>query len=199
MDEKLSRLIAGLQGADRNMRESSAEALAACGSEVAEAIPDLNRLCEQHSDADVRRCSVLALGGIGFSSREDVLSILLQTLKDPDSTVRAESVLALGILDRPSKTVGPLAEALKDTDDEVRFHAAGELGELGPEAAGALKVLMDSARDPNEHVRCLVVWALGEIDCVVAIPSLEEALNGGVDTVRTTARMSLNHLKRRRV
>ena len=192
MDEIVMVLIAGLTVADPKVRARSARTLAAWGSAASEAIPSLKPLC-LHANTDVRRCSVWALGAIGVRS-EEALSVILQTLRDPSPLVRRQSLWALEEMDMPSATVGPLIQALKDQEADVREEAAFVLGYMGPEVVMSAVTLIECVRDPAPSVRRQSILALELLKSTDAIPTIETALNDTDPSVREAARSALLRL-----
>jgi HEAT repeat protein len=70
-------------------------------------------------------------------------------------------------------------EVLKSSHIFVRFHIAEALGQIGPNAVGAVPALADALKDPDEDVRFHAAEALGKIgpNAAGAVPALADALN----------------------
>jgi HEAT repeat protein len=56
-----------------------------------------------------------------------------------------------------------LTKALKDEDPRVRAGAAQSLGQIGPEAEGALSALNEALKDEDARVRDAATWALSAL------------------------------------
>jgi HEAT repeat protein len=69
---------------------------------------------------------------------------------------------------------------------------------MGPAAAGAVPALAEMMlQDPNGYVRGSAATALGQIDLMVAIQALEEALKDEDADVRRHAESALRLINRR--
>jgi HEAT repeat protein len=75
-----------------------------------------------------------------------------------------------------------LLRQLRSADPNVRCEAAGALGALGGDGAAAVCPLLDTCRDPDEHVRGEAAHSLWELaaSCVGAVPEAERLLVAGV-------------------
>src|SRR5438067_696611 len=89
--------------------------------------------------------ALLTLAGSGpFAGADDKapdakkIDELLKDLKGKDAAKKKHAAVALGAVGAhaPEKVVKGLADALKDTDDKVRWAAALSLGSLGQGAKG---------------------------------------------------------------
>jgi HEAT repeat protein len=101
-----------------------------------------------------------ALEAIGYSSAEGVPELLDEAYHDPDDLMRISAVFAMGRSADPQWAERVLAETDSDSP-QMRFEAARACGELQyPDAVPALARLLD---DPDDQVREVSVWALGQI------------------------------------
>ena len=76
-----------------------------------------------------------------------------------DGQVRSAAAKALGRTGDPS-ALGPLVDALKDADVEVRTNVTEALGRIG---ANAVEPLIATLEDPDDHVRIGAATALRQI------------------------------------
>jgi HEAT repeat protein len=105
---------------------------------------------------------------------------------------KRRAVLALAELAPQSPpAVQALCEALRDSDDRVRFMAAAALGRIGPAAEAAIPALLETLDDPaasNEAAESLV--RLGK----AAVPALLEVMAKGKESLRTHAAATLTRI-----
>lgn len=109
-----------------------------------------------------------------------------------DSRTRSVAALTLGAVE-DDRAAGPLAAALADTSEEVRYSAAIALGSLGDERA--IGPLIQALESKKRWARSMASWsllALGE----QARPALEEAARKGRLGARFRARRILRRLNR---
>lgn len=74
-----------------------------------------------------------------------------------------------------SRSVGPLIEALKDSDPTVQASAATALGQLGDPTA--VQPLIAALRDPHPQIRANAAWSLGKIKDLRAVQPLIDTLS----------------------
>jgi HEAT repeat protein len=86
------------------------------------------------------------------------------------------------------RAIPHLTEALKDPDEEVRFHVARNLGKF---EEPAVPFLLDALKDPDEHVRRYAAWILGVIGDERALPALKTALEDPSEYVRKGVEQAL--------
>lgn len=82
-----------------------------------------------------------------------------QLVKSKKVEERADAAKMLGDL-KAKEAVGPLASALKDTDEDVRWNAAYSLVEISPDAKEAIPALKEALKDSSGHVRLNAASAL---------------------------------------
>ncbi len=70
--------------------------------------------------------------------------------------------------------VEELIQAFQDDDWEVRRNAAYALGEIGPEAKGAVPALIQAFQDDDWEVRNSAAYALRQIRTPEALKAVEE-------------------------
>jgi len=140
----VARLIADPDG---NLRGMSSNLLLTFGSD---AIPALKMQLKQPS-AEVRLGATQTLGRFG-NHKKDVAHALVPLLKDKDLRVK---LAVLGILSqmRSPELAGPVGEALRDSDPQVRRASAQYLQQAPKEARPALPALVHALRDSDAQVR----------------------------------------------
>jgi len=94
------------------------------------------------------------------------------------------------------RTTSQWIEALKSNDPGLRVSAAWALGEIGPEAAGAVPLLIEAFRDQHPAARWNAVEAVGKIGptAAQAVPPLIEALKDPEAALRWRAAWSLGKI-----
>jgi len=96
-----------------------------------------------------------------------------------------------------ASSVEDLLQDLEGEDPDDRLDAAVELGESGPEAAGAAKALTDRmARDPNPLVRAACARALARIGPKDAAEAFVRALDDKDPLVREEAVLALGRARK---
>jgi HEAT repeat protein len=137
------------------------------------------------SDRKIRQQAVAALGEVGAQAHR-ALPVLRAALKETALRDEAESVRSRAVHallqtgPQPASEVAALSAALRDELDEVRFHAAVALGDLGRAARPAVAALTHAhVWDEDPAVRLAAAVALWKIDRQgpVVIPALIKALN----------------------
>lgn len=104
--------------------------------------PDLFGAAAASPDPWLRKKAALAAGRLRDPGATETITRLL---RDPDAGVRRAAAFAAGLAD-DRRLVLPLVRALGDPDMGVSVSSAFALGKLGgPEATGALLVVLDSA------------------------------------------------------
>jgi HEAT repeat protein len=130
-------------------------------------------------------CSInlLAAGGIGVPKKEDVPKYLKQLQSSPSAADRARAAEMLGKrgginANDVDDAVEPLQAAMKkDKDAGVRAASARALGNIHPEAADTVPLLVDRLKnDSSMDVKMATVVALGQYgsDAKEAVPALNE-------------------------
>ncbi|HLW68619.1 MAG TPA: HEAT repeat domain-containing protein [Gemmataceae bacterium] len=118
-------------------------------------------------------CLLLAVLLCAGCRREKSTDELIADLKSPQAKDRIGAVRLLEQRrTEPSKVVPVLIEALKDTEDDVRWGAANGLGYYGEQARDAIPALQQMQQhDPDARVRLAAKRALTRIDPSLATPS----------------------------
>jgi HEAT repeat protein len=104
---------------------------------------------------------LLAYCGCGGKSTDE----LIADVKSPQAGDRVKAVRLLPQRkEEAAKVVPALIEALKDSQDDVRWSAAIGLGYFGEEAKDAIPPLQEAQHDPDARVREAAGVALSRID-----------------------------------
>jgi HEAT repeat protein len=137
---------AALHDGDDGVRAEAARALLRAGPQPATEIPAL--VDALHSPVDVVRFhAALALGGSRRDGLPAVPDLIHASLWDVASAVRLGAAVALWKIGREGPLVlEVLTEALGDADELVCWLAAECLGQMGPEARGAVLTLRQALR-----------------------------------------------------
>lgn len=161
-------LLHGLESGDKDTARNAAYGLSAVD---AAAVPGLiDRL--GHASEQTRGYAAFALGEIGLqghTAAADAVAGLAKLAGDESEWVRRNMAEALGTLDiqeqpaAQSAAVNTLAQALQDSDGQVRFTSALSLARLGSAAAAAVPALQGALHDENRYVRANAVDALNRI------------------------------------
>jgi HEAT repeat protein len=127
---------------------------------------------------------------------EQVIPELIERLQAPEASRRLRAAAALGRFGAlAAEAVPALVDALHDEDAHVRKMAALALGDIGPSAGPAVPALVRALRDPEPGVRRRAALALGEMNCLVALPALQQmAAQDSAETVRRAAQRVLGLL-----
>jgi HEAT repeat protein len=167
-------LLKVLRDEDWWVRSRAAEALGKIGSP--EAVIALKEGLRDEA-LRVRLDAAESLGKIGSA---DAIGVLVEGFRDQPAAVFLEVVNILGKNGSPeainvvcsTKVVRSLTEALRDTNADVRWHAAQYLGNIGSfEAIDALTMVL---KDESEIVREMAADALGKIGSREAVDILIE-------------------------
>ncbi len=123
-------------------------------------------------DCDVRRAAGAYCSRVIFLSWQDeaVLAPLRQALGDSDPGVRAGAANALRHLKRTASPAEPdlLTMLRQDPDPEVRRSAGRSLAMLEYETQAIFAGLEAGLDDPDEEVRRICAWGLGQWDSMTA-------------------------------
>jgi HEAT repeat protein len=187
-------LLEGMRDEDKAVRVEAALALWRVGRQSKIAVPLLLQTLKSTSCSEevlegafsgevARKAAIDALGEIGPEAKEAIPLLIEALQKAPFSNI--EAALALWWIDRQAKTaVAYLLNVLKDNQVETnRSDAAWALGEIGPEAAGAVPDLLEAFNDDVAWVRAsaaLAVWKITQ-DSNTAVPVLINVLKNRSD------------------
>jgi HEAT repeat protein len=168
----------------------------------------VERLARQLRSSDLRSRveAANALAALGPRAGEAVPALL-------NAMGRAASEIEFArAVGKAMKAIGPaavprLVSALRSDVPKARFHAAGALAKLGPDAAGAVAALTEALEaDPDYSVRSNAAVALGAIGPAAssALPALRRAAGGPNEKLtgdparaelRVRARMAMDQVK----
>lgn len=196
-----------LNGDDYLKRVAAAELLYQYGHKPARLISVATTSLNE-GNAETRSQALQLLSTIGFESRVAIDSIV-EAAKDDSSQVRLRVAWCLGNLgpDLKEKSVPPLLELIKDSDDQVSLAAAHALFEVDGPVDSAIRVMIDASSSlelgdlgkdaqpaigqllkwlkPNHGImkRCEAAEALGEIG--VASPEVIAGLSAALRDGKT--------------
>jgi predicted Zn finger-like uncharacterized protein len=188
-------LNAALKDTNPLLRLAAATALGKIGTPARVCYPTLDQLAKEDKQPEVRKAASEAIKKIGPPTRTDVQTLLIPALKNPNPDYRAAAAVCLWMLFREARdAVLPLSEALADTDEQVRSHAAFALAAIGPDAEEAVPALVRALQNQNDDLlRMRAAYALGEIGAKAkkAVLALRQALADKRPTVRLTTAQAL--------
>jgi HEAT repeat protein len=97
--------------------------------------------------------------------RLDTIEPLLALVSSPSAEVRDRVVISLGEFDVGSEAViAALSKSLRDSEPNVRRHAADAIGELGPKAADAIPLLAEALlNDKSAAMQTSVAKAMWKV------------------------------------
>jgi HEAT repeat protein len=159
-------LVAAMADPKPGVRQAAAWALGETDLASADVLSALRKsLDDPHDPTRINAASSLVVLRAGAA---DVLPALLAGLKHSDDLLRKRSAWSLGEIggDLGKAAVAPLAEALGDSEADVRTNAARALGKLGAAAEPALPALRRAEEDPDPEVRN----AVGEAIKAIGVP-----------------------------
>ncbi len=173
------------------VRCRAAQALGASGREETEALRGLERALDDEAAA-VRAAAAEGLGIWGRGAG-NALPLLTKKLRDRDTGVRVAAARSLWLIDDEVDQVVPvLIDALNDRS--VGWQAPFVLGEIGPQASGAIPALVEALkRERVPHplrTPPSAALALGLIG-PAAVPDLIATLHDERASVRTGAAIAL--------
>ena len=135
--------------------------------------------------------SLLAALAFSVQASEDKFTQDLQNLSHKDAKIRGEAAWALG-KSGDTRAVGPLVQALKDGDRNVREWAVLALAKMGRPAT---EELIFALKRESELVRWQAAAALGLINDSAAVEPLIKALFSPSNETRYWAAISLGQIK----
>jgi len=183
VDELLHTLIHG--GSDL---EEVAAALSKASPSVIPRLVDA-----VHSSTGSYRVWYYAGVALSLVKNHGALGELGKACQDENAWIRENSIKALGNMRGSARASSLAINALTDTQPQVRYYAAESIGLISRPAwskgldglwnrfqnllmtPSEVEALIDALQDPDNNVRCMSAWALGEIGDRRAIPALEEA------------------------
>jgi HEAT repeat protein len=150
------------------------------------ALPALLNAIEKDKDAQVRQEAVMLLGRLGPKTNGALKALMEALQTDKADEVREAAATAIAsekFTEASVAYVSVLANAMKDPHAGTRVAVAGALRNLGENARPAFGVLIESARNPKEHVLVReaavhVVSRYGK-DNAQTVPLLLDLLKGG--------------------
>ncbi len=138
--------------------------------------------------ADWQRFPTVELG------EQVIASFRLAVVSPQEDIPGAQSLSRLNDYLRPTATEREMAArvfatALRDSDEETRNKAAGQLGELGPAVRVVVPALAEALQDPSEEVRDSALGALRDAgeEARSALPRIIELLNNPANRWRAAS------------
>jgi len=161
--DSASKVIEALEDKDGDVRSCASSALRTMGDGV---LPALRASLGGLSDrARVDACKVMLDLRPGD---DEALATLANGLGHPDVAIRREASHALcnplgSERENRAKAaaVPALLRTLKDPDEDVRYHSAWALGEIGSKPEKVVPALIEALHDAEEEVRKHAAYALG--------------------------------------
>ncbi|MGB3292062.1 MAG: HEAT repeat domain-containing protein, partial [Phormidesmis sp.] len=186
-EEAVPALVELLEMEDEEIVTSAALALEKIGSEAAGATPTLIKLLE-HPTSRVRFRAAWAIAGIGAAA-EAAAANLVPLLQDSATDYAAANALA-AIGPAARDTIPDLVTAFK-AGTASRNDLATALAGIGDEGVLALSHLLDH---PDQDIRRITAYELGQARSAVAVPGLIEALADAESEVRFAAIAALGRI-----
>jgi len=139
------------------------------------------------ADDEVRWKAAIGLTRIGKPGVLHVVAVLMT------GGLKAKQCAAwtLGEIGDPD-AAGPLAGALEETDEDLRWKAAISLTQIGSKSLPALARVLGGT---SVETRRCAVWAAGKIGGPPALPTLEKALTDKDNHVRAKAVVALGNIR----
>ncbi|MBI3409221.1 MAG: HEAT repeat domain-containing protein [Planctomycetes bacterium] len=175
------------------VRGEAAAALGKFGDKAKEAIPALIKLLKDN-DPNVRLEATITLAKIG----PDSVPALTRALESQNKLTRMGAALSLGHLGSAAKRAEPeLKKLLKDTEEDVRCHAAQALFRIDPQTAETVVPVLSSALDSlDPYIRLCAMGTLSRIGPAAkdAVAKLKNCLKDEDYHLRMSAAIALGHI-----
>ncbi|MFN7715446.1 MAG: HEAT repeat domain-containing protein [Pseudanabaenaceae cyanobacterium] len=131
-----------------------------------------------------------AASALSWIGSAEAINALIRLLRHTSVNVQAAAAKSLGRASLPA--VSPLVDALKNSDDLVKVHAAHSLGQINSPLA--VSSLIEALQSQSRSVRFEAAWALGQIRSPLAATALANALTDGDMSVQSQAVQSLKNI-----
>ncbi len=193
--EAVPDLILVARTEDKDLRIQATQSLGAIGPEAKAAVPFFLEALN-HKDTDKELVSAINAAIVRFGSA--AVPGLLNALEDRNPLLRAKAAEVLGLLEADAKEAIPsLIKTLKDEAGSARAAASQALSKIGQPA---VKDLIRLLSDRDQALRVRAMQTLGQIgpDAKEAIPALNKAAMDEDETVRVTAKVSLDKIRGKR-
>jgi HEAT repeat protein len=179
-----------LKDKDAEVRATACAVIGMMGAKGKAAVPLLIDTLKD-KELSVVMADISALGEVGPAAREAAGPLL--AMSGYADFVYLEPLVAAALGDMGSAVVPELQAALKDTSVERRRVATSALGNIGPDAADAIKGLTKALGDAEPAIRALAARALGNIGkgAKSALPRLADATADQEPQVRIRAAMAV--------
>jgi HEAT repeat protein len=181
----LPGLVTALADRDRRVRLAAIAAIGKLGTEATEMLL-MDAL--ESGDSEIGDIAARALVSAGAAVSQRIMELLRRA---PNPDLRARAARILGQIKEPL-ALGPLIDALKDSDEWVRAAAAHALGGLlDPTATGPLIACLNDAHPP---VRAAAADALGQLRDLSATEALQPLLQDSQASVRAAATRAMGRI-----
>lgn len=141
------------------------------------------------SNPNARRNAIVAIGSVGVESKRLAPQVVL-SLRDQDSDVRLTALLNLreNMSPDPSVVVTGLANALYDSEQQIRYETVVYLDSLGSAAGPAVPALNHVLSDDSKPIVLVAIKVLGQVgeSAIDAIPGLVTVMEMADEGMRTT-------------
>ena len=131
-----------------------------------------------------------AAAALSWIGSAEAINSLIQLLHHPSIQVQTAVAKALGRASLPA--VSPLVDALKNSDDMVKVHAAHSLGQISSPLA--VTTLIQALANHSKSVRFEAAWALGQIKSPLSASSLANLLTDNDISVQSQAVQALKNI-----
>lgn len=184
-----SELVRAIREGERPTPSLAARFLALLG---ADALDDLFPLTAD-GRIETREAASAAIADVG----QTAIPILVHALSSSEDVRRASAINALARIRPRAPVVGAVATALADDRARLRDAAAHVLGLIGSEARAAEPRLLVALNIEKETVVLRsVIWALGKIGSVAAVPGMLNQLRAGSNaSIRSAAAEALGAIR----
>ena len=172
------RKSAAQADSDLNIHKSAAQALGKIGPKARQAIPELIKVMPVPRGGNIAAEALEKIDPQWRESPEAKQAIpdLIKTLEDFDAWDFHVCICVAMVLTDIGKPVIP--DLVKALSSGARQHAAGAIGDIGPEAKQAIPDLVKVLNDPKSDIRIYAAKALGRIgpEAKQAMPDLIKSM-----------------------
>jgi HEAT repeat protein len=180
-EKAVELLLVALNDDEPGVCRASIEALTELGAK--KAVDPLRKIWKEDNNKSVRIAAAFAVSKMAEDT--EAFDSIIEALKDEEAEVRAYAAELLGKAGS-EKTAEPLAELLKDPDEDVCRAAAASLVKIGKPS---VKYLIEALKAEQAYTRLAAARALGEIgDPDASDPLMALLKDSGKDVRRAAVR-----------